>query len=128
MPAGGWTVGIADRCTDSVDTVDAVIPLQRGGVATSGTTARAWTQGGMPRHHIIDPWTGAPASTHWSLVTVLAASCLDANAWSTAAVVWAEDAPGNLRHLGVAARLVSESGQVTTVGPWPTAEGAVPPC
>ena len=47
-------------------------------------------------HHIVDPWTGEPAPPVWSLVSTLAPSCVEANAWSTAAVVWGDDAIGNL--------------------------------
>lgn len=119
-PAGGWIVGIAPVCTDAPESVDASVALVDGGIATSGTTARTWRQGGRRRHHIIDPWTGAPASTHWALVSVLAPTCLEANSWSTASVVWAEDAPGILASHGVAARLVAESGEITFVGGWPS--------
>ena len=58
-------------------------------------------------HHIVDPWTGEVAPSTWALVSVVAASCLEANGWSTAAVVWGEDAPGNLAGHGVPARLVA---------------------
>ena len=44
---------------------------------------------------------------------------MEANAWSTAAVVWGADAVGALTDLGVAARLVDADGSVTYVGHWP---------
>ena len=50
------------------------------------------------------PPVTVPAS-HWRLVTVAAASCVDANAWSTAAVVWGESAPDRLERLGRARTL-----------------------
>jgi len=54
------------------------------------------------------------------------ATCVEANGWSTAAVVWGEDAPGNLDHHGVTARLVRGDGRVVTVGAWPGVANVVP--
>ena len=67
-------------------------------------------------HHIVDPWTGEVAPTTWALVTAFGATCVEANGWSTAAVVWGEDAPGNLAGHGVTARLVRPDGRVVLVG------------
>ena len=94
-PTGGWAVGIAPRCTTPLDSVDQVVAVHAGGLATSGTTARAWVRNGRVVHHIIDPWTGEPARPVWSLVSTTAPSCVEANAWSTAAVVWGDDAVGS---------------------------------
>jgi FAD:protein FMN transferase len=118
-PLDGWGVGIASTSAIAPEDVDEVVALWRGGLASSGTTARAWTRGGRRVHHIIDPWTGAVAPSTWSLVSVLAPSCLEANGWSTAAVVWGDDAPGNLAGHGLAARLVGRDGTVVRVGSWP---------
>jgi len=117
-PVEGWGVGIADRCTTAPSDADEVVVLRSGGVATSGTTARTWARNGRTVHHIIDPWTGAGAPSTWALVTVVGTTCVEANGWSTAAVVWGEDAPGNLIEHGVTARLVHSDGHVVTVGPW----------
>jgi len=70
-------------------------------------------------HHIVDPWTGEAAQSVWSLVSTTAASCVEANAWSTAAVVWGHDALGNLAAHGVPARLVAADGIVVHTGGWP---------
>lgn len=125
-PAGGWAVGIASESTAPLAAVDQVVPLLCGGLATSGTTARAWTHGGRRVHHIVDPWTGEAALPVWSLVSTTAASCVEANAWSTAAIVWGDDAVGNLAANGVSGRLVAADGSVTHVGEWPTdAHGSI---
>ncbi len=42
---------------------------------------------------MIDPVTGLPAEEHWRTVSVSAASCVDANIASTAAIVMGADAP-----------------------------------
>jgi thiamine biosynthesis lipoprotein len=118
-PVDGWAVGIASHCTTPTDEVDVVLAVHAGGLATSGTTARTWTRNGRLMHHIVDPWTGEPASAVWSLVSTLAPTCLEANAWSTAAIVWGDDAVGNLGARGVAARLVDRQGNVRHVGQWP---------
>ena len=38
-------------------------------------------------HHIVDPRTGLPADGPWQTVSVAAATCADANAAATAAIV-----------------------------------------
>jgi thiamine biosynthesis lipoprotein len=124
-PEGGWTVGIAERRDSGLDQLQQVIAVHTGGVATSGTTARTWTRHGRTMHHIVDPWTGEPAAPVWSLVSVAGGSCVEANAWSTAAVVWGDDAVGNLTAHGVDARLVSAEGRVVHIGAWPV-DGPTP--
>jgi thiamine biosynthesis lipoprotein len=119
VPPGGWAVGIADTCTTGLNGVVQTVAITDGGLATSGTTARSWTRGGRTVHHIIDPWTGDAAPVVWSLVTVAGSTCVEANGWSTAAVVWGEDAVGNLVAQGVDARLVRPDGSVVLVGGWP---------
>jgi thiamine biosynthesis lipoprotein len=118
-PTGGWAIGIAATCTAPLDGVDQTVSISAGGLATSGTTARSWKRHGRTVHHIIDPWTGDAAPVVWSLVTTTGSTCVEANAWSTAAVVWGEDAVGNLAAQGVDARLVRPDGTVVLVGGWP---------
>ena len=52
-------------------------------------------------------------------MSAVAPTCVEANAWTTAAVVWGDDAPGNLVEHGVTARLVHADGHVVTIGGWP---------
>jgi thiamine biosynthesis lipoprotein len=89
-----------------------------GGLATSGTTARRWRRGGVELHHIIDPATSLPAETPWRMVTVAAATCVEANAAATAAVIMGDRAPAWLDHLKLPARLVNVAGDVTFAGGW----------
>jgi thiamine biosynthesis lipoprotein len=118
-PRGGWSVGIASNCTRPAEAVDQVVTLFTGGLATSGTTARSWVRDGRTVHHIVDPWTGEAAPVVWSLVSTMAPSCVEANAWSTASIVWGHDAVGNLSASGVPARLVAADGEIVYVGDWP---------
>ena len=55
-------------------------------------TARRWRTASGELHHIVDPRTGRPARTPWRTVTVAAATCVDANTASTAALVLGEEA------------------------------------
>jgi FAD:protein FMN transferase len=118
-PTEGWGVGIALRSATAPADADEVVVLRSGGLASSGTTARTWSRGGRRLHHIVDPWTGEVAPSTWALASVLAPTCLEANGWSTAAIVWGEDAPDNLAAHGIAARLVASDGAVHHVGAWP---------
>jgi thiamine biosynthesis lipoprotein len=119
-PNGGWAIGIAADRTASIDAADQVVTIFGGGLATSGTTARSWIRDGRTLHHIVDPWTGEPAPAVWTLVSTTAPSCVEANAWSTAAIVWGHDAVGTLSALDVPARLVNSQGRIVNVAGWPT--------
>jgi thiamine biosynthesis lipoprotein len=118
-PKGGWAIGIAADPATPIDAVDQVVTIFAGGLATSGTTARSWVRHGRVLHHIVDPWTGESAPAVWSLVSTTAPSCVEANAWSTAAIVWGHDAIGNLSALDVPARLVDVRGRIVPVAGWP---------
>ncbi|MDQ1518626.1 MAG: FAD:protein transferase [Actinomycetota bacterium] len=49
----------------------ALLGLRDGAVATSTTLRRRWTAQGQERHHLIDPWTGAPSTTDLTLAAVV---------------------------------------------------------
>jgi thiamine biosynthesis lipoprotein len=70
-------------------------------------------------HHIVDPHTGDVAAPGWRTATVAAATCVDANIASTASIVLGAAAPGWLAERLLPARLVTDSGQVTTTAGWP---------
>lgn len=117
-PEGGWPVGIAENSAGPFE-AGPVVSVVAGGLASSSTAVRAWHRGSRSVHHIVDPATGDCAGDHWRLVTAAGATCVDANAWSTAAIVWGESAPERLEHLGVPARFVRHDGVVSTVARWP---------
>ena len=118
-PADGWPILIADDHAAPLDTPGPAVAIRSGGIASSSTTVRRWRAGDVELHHIIDPRTGRPAETPWRTVTVAAATCLDANVASTAAVVLGDGAPGWLAERALPARLVHASGSITYVGNWP---------
>jgi FAD:protein FMN transferase len=126
-PEDGWLVGVADDAsfdttTASVETRQVVV-VKDGGLATSSVLGRAWQRGGARLHHIIDPRTGMPAQSCWRTVSVAAASCVEANIASTAAILRGERAATWLEQLHLPSRLVRHDGSVVTVAGWP-AEGS----
>lgn len=125
-PEGGFAVGIADTCApgpgQAPSRVQTTVVISSGAVATSGILARRWSRGGTWVHHIVDPSTGAPADPVWRTVSVAGATCVDANAASTAAIVQGVDGPEWLESLGMAARLVHLNGDVVHTGGWPEAK------
>jgi FAD:protein FMN transferase len=117
-PRGGWPI----RVTDDHRTLAGVgqtISVGSGGLATSSTTVRRWRAGGAVRHHIVDPRSGLPAADVWRTASVAAATCLDANAASTAALLRGHEAPAWLERAGLDARLVAPDGRVRTTCGWP---------
>jgi thiamine biosynthesis lipoprotein len=112
---GGWPVRVA---LDEGAAVWQDVLIHDGGLATSGTTVRRWRRGGVEVHDIIDPRTGRPATTPWAMVTVAAASCLEANAASTCALILGADACSWLDANGLPARLVGRDGKVEYAGGW----------
>ena len=119
-PQGGWPIRVADDHMAPLDGPGPVVAVSGGGLATSGTRVRHWTTSAGELHHILDPRTGRPAVSPWKTVTVAAASCVLANAASTAAVVLGEVAVARLRGWGLPARLASEDGAVAAINGWPT--------
>ncbi|MGI9183571.1 MAG: FAD:protein FMN transferase [Solirubrobacteraceae bacterium] len=120
-PASGWLVRVTADHRSGLDTPGQTITITSGGLATSSTTVRRWSTQGETRHHLLDPASGRPVSGGWPTVSVAAASCLDANIASTAAIVRGERAPGWLEAMGLPSRLVDAAGRVRHVAGWPTA-------
>jgi thiamine biosynthesis lipoprotein len=118
-PDGGWRVAMADDHAAVLPTAAPVVTVRAGGLATSGTTVRAWRRGDRIRHHIVDPVTGDSAPSVWRTVSVAAATCVDANTATTAAIVLGERAPDWLRGTGLPARLVRPDGSVLRLNGWP---------
>jgi thiamine biosynthesis lipoprotein len=115
-PAGGWTVRVAEDHQSGPDAPGQTVTIESGGLATSSTTVRRW---GPEAHHIIDPATGLPARPWWRTASVAAASCVDANIASTAAIVRGRHAVAWLAERSLPARLVHRGGAVATIAGWP---------
>ncbi len=117
-PGGGFDVGIADTCTSSIPAE--AITISSGGLASSGIGVRHWRLGVHDVHHIVDPATGLSAAPAWRTVSVTAATCIQANAASTAAMVLGERALDWLGFRRLPARLVRLDGRVFYTENWPT--------
>lgn len=118
-PEGGWRVALADDHARPATDHGPAVALSGGALATSGIRVRTWRRAGRTLHHIVDPSTGEPASPVWRTATVTAATCVDANTASTAAIVLGERAVDWLRSANLPARLVGLDGRVVRLGGWP---------
>jgi FAD:protein FMN transferase len=118
-PAQGWLIRVTADHRAGLDAPGQTITITSGGLATSSTTVRRWHTQGETRHHLLDPASGRPVSAGWQTVSVAAASCLDANIASTAAIVRGDRASGWLEAAGLPSRLVDAAGRVRHVAGWP---------
>lgn len=118
-PPQGWQIRVTDDHRAKVAAAGQTITLSEGGLATSSTSVRRWQTDAGESHHLIDPATGLSVSSYWRTVSVTAASCLDANIASTAAVIRGQPSLPWLAALGLPSRLVGEDGFVRHVAGWP---------
>ena len=119
VPERGWHVRVTDDHRAGVDAPGQWIVVRSGGLATSSTTVRRWETGSGQVHHLVDPASGRSVTSIWRTVSVCAASCLDANTASTAAIVRGERAVPWLESLHLPSRLVEVAGTVRHVAGWP---------
>ena len=122
-PPGGWRIAVGDDHFEALVEPDSIVTVMSGAVATSGTAVRAWRRAGRTVHHIVDPRTGDAAVPCWRTASVAAATCVDANTASTAAIVMGAAAPVWLESCHLPARHVALDGTLTTTANWAT--GAV---
>lgn len=94
-PPGGWQIEVGEDSGALLGAGDETISVGPSGVATSSTTVRRWTRGGVELHHLIDPRTGLPATGRWRTATVVAATC-------------AERSPSVIRGMRTFARITSK--------------------
>ncbi|WNZ09917.1 FAD:protein FMN transferase [Streptomyces sp. 11x1] len=118
-PDGGWRIALADDHARPAADHGPTVAVTGGALATSGIRVRTWRRAGRTLHHIVDPTTGEPAAPVWRTVTVAAATCVDANTASTAAIVLGDNAVDWLRGSALPARLVGLDGRVVRLGGWP---------
>jgi thiamine biosynthesis lipoprotein ApbE len=118
-PKRGWRILVTDDHRASRTAPGQTVSVTSGGLATSSTTVRRWSAGGVERHHILDPRTGLPVHETWRTVSVAAVDCAWANTASTAAIALGPAAPRWLEERSLPARLVAADGSVVTTGGWP---------
>lgn len=118
VPAGN--PGFVVRIVEHPDEPDGpLLAVPQGGLATSSTRVRRWQAGRREVHHVIDPRTALPAREVWRTVSVVASTCVEANAATTGALVLGDGAVEWLRGHGLPARLVAQDGSVVRLGTWP---------
>jgi len=83
-----WKIGISDPNPGSrVDSVIRVVSLSGKAMATSGDYRHYFEVGGKRYSHILDPRTGFPVSFGLVSVSVIANTCMEADALATAMMV-----------------------------------------
>ena len=108
-----WQIEIQPPRPDpaSPDVPLALLPLARGGLATSGDYERFFIHEGQRYCHVLNPHTGWPVS-HWQSVSVLTANTTTAGALATIAMLKGPEAPAWLQAQGVRYLAVQHDGQV----------------
>ncbi len=81
-----WLVGHEAAMADRRE-LAGVLALEDAAVATSGSYRHRAQVDGVDASHTMDPRTGAPLSGDLASVTVIARTCMAADAWATAIVV-----------------------------------------
>jgi thiamine biosynthesis lipoprotein len=95
-----WRVGIEDPLAPDTR-LEAVVALTGRALATSGDYRQVRLVDGERRSHVLDPRTGRPAARGVSSASVIAPTCMEADAVATAlmvlgadeALAWVEDRP-----------------------------------
>lgn len=124
-PVDGWAIGLAMSAKNGLEGADIteVISLHGGAIASSSSVIRTWKRANETLHHIVDPRTGKSADTPWAMASVIAHTAVEANALSTAAIIWGEDAVFELAQRSIQARLVRHNGTIERVGDWAEPRG-----
>ncbi len=112
-----WTIAIRHprNAAESI----ALLPLHRGGLATSGDYERFFEKDGRRYCHILDPRNGLPV-THWQSVSIVSANAVSAGALSTIAMLKEHDALAWLEAQGASYLAVRHDGAVFSKGAQPS--------
>jgi thiamine biosynthesis lipoprotein len=95
-----WRVGVQDPTAREAD-LEAVLALTGAALATSGDYRNLRVVAGKRRSHVIDPRTGRPLDNRVASASVVAPTCMEADAAATALMVlgpdrgmaWVEERP-----------------------------------
>lgn len=110
----GWPVGVAFPSPEPDAPVQDLFTLRlaHAALATSGRDFRRWERDGREVHHLIDPFTGAPAESDLLTATVLAADAATAEAWATAVCVSGSAGLPRLTAANLAAALITRNNEL----------------
>lgn len=111
----GWNIALEDGGANAFP----VVEVCDGALATSTTTKRRWSSGGRAAHHLIDPRTGLPSTSLFRTVTVVAASCVQADVAAKTALLMGEPGLDFVESLGMHAFAVRQDGTTAQTAGWP---------
>jgi len=110
-----WRIGI-ERAEPGAAQVDRVVHLDGEALATSGDYRNFFEADGRRYSHEIAPATGYPVTHATAAVSVIAASCMRADAWATALLVLGREAGlAVAEREGLAVRFVERVGGAARV-------------
>ncbi|HXH02847.1 MAG TPA: FAD:protein FMN transferase [Candidatus Competibacteraceae bacterium] len=105
--ASPWRVAV-EKPLAGARSVETVIAVERGSIATSGDYRNFFEVDGQRYSHEIDPHSGWPIAHRLASVTVVADNCMEADAWATALLVLGpQNGPALAERLGLAALFIS---------------------
>jgi FAD:protein FMN transferase len=109
-----WVVAL-ERPEPGTRAAMGVIELTDTAVATSGNYRHQVEMNGKTLSHTIDPRTGAPLENNLASVSVLATTCMEADAWATVLMILGEKA-GRItaNTLGIDAIFILRDGSVSS--------------
>ena len=105
-----WMIGIQDPRREKGHLI-ATIPVEEGGLATSGDYERFFEVDGKRYCHIVNPRTGQPAS-YWRSISVLAPLAVVAGNCTTIAMLMEEDGKDFLDRSGMRYLAIRHDGEV----------------
>lgn len=132
LPSGGWVSAGGDLAiaspTDIALPGGGAVRLERGALATSGSSRRRWVRDGIVQHHLIDARTGRPSTSPWEQVTACGSTCLHADTAARAAFLLGRDGPDWLDEQGVPGRFIDCDGIVVMTRRWAEMTEGWPAC
>ena len=101
-----WRIGI-ESPTSAARAIDSVVAMGTRSMATSGGYRNYFELGGVRYSHLLDPRNGRPITHRLASVTVLAATCAEADALATGLMVLGPEAGYDLaQSQGIAAAFI----------------------
>jgi thiamine biosynthesis lipoprotein len=114
---GGWSAAVEHPYTGGA--VSTVV-LRNQAIATSTTTRRQWMSAGEPRHHLVDPRTGACARSGVASASVIAATTVEADVFAKTALILGEERGcAFLRAVDCPGLFILRDGSARVTADWP---------
>lgn len=107
---GAWRIGVEKPLPGDRGSIQRVLTLNNGGIATSGDYRNFREVDGVRVDHVIDPRTGVPADNSVASVTVIHPQAMFADAYATTIMVLGGDAGMEFaQNLDLAVLLIEKS-------------------